>query len=288
MKYLIVNADDFGLSKSINKGIINAHLNGIVTSASLMANGEAFEDAVSLIHRRPALAVGIHFVLTEEKPVLPQNEVPSLVDKNGHFFRTYRQFFQRLLTGRINNREIKNEFNAQLNKLLRAGIKPSHADGHDHLHIFPSILNVLLEIAKTNHIQWIRNSHDTLTAVNDFSHLGLAVLGKFGKKKILGKRCNTSNYFLGTRFSGKLNESNVLHMLDNLRTGVSEIMCHPGEENRELIAKYGHWNYHWKDEQIALTSAAVKARIARRDLLLTNYRELSSGEIDYANHRKRA
>jgi len=284
MKHLIVNADDFGLSNSINAGIINAHLNGIVTSVSMMANGEAFDDAIARVRQNPGLSVGIHFVLTEEKPELPPWEVPTLVDNNGNFFRTYRQFFQRLFTGRINFSEIRNELNAQLNKLLHAGVKPVHADGHDHLHIFPAILDIVLDIAGENGIRWIRHSHDTLTRAHSPAHLGLAALGKFGKKKILQRGFCSSDHFLGTRFSGRLSESNLLNMINKLPPGVSEIMCHPGNEDREFIAKYGHWHFRWKAEQTALMSTTVKARIAEKSILLTNYREQSAGEIKYANH----
>ena len=106
MRKLIVNADDFGLSESVNEGIIEAHLNGIVTSASIMANGRAFNQAIKLCHDNPSLDIGVHLLLVEERPVLAPEKVPSLVSSEGRFHKTSKDFARKYLARRLNLDEI--------------------------------------------------------------------------------------------------------------------------------------------------------------------------------------
>src|SRR5881296_625665 len=121
MTRLIVHADDFGLSERINDGIVQAHRHGIVTSTSIMANGEAFAHAVALAQSAPTLDLGIHLTLIEERPVVSPAELPSLVDAAGGLHPHAIQFCQRYFSGRINLKEVRKELEAQVEKVLATG-----------------------------------------------------------------------------------------------------------------------------------------------------------------------
>src|SRR3712207_3867489 len=122
---LIVNADEFGLTEGINEGIIEVHAHGIVTSTTMVANMWAFDHAVSLSRKYPDLAVGVHLNLTHGVPILPQDRVHTLVDQDGFFFRR-RPFLQRLGMGQISMIQVYEEFRAQIDRVIAAGVQPSH------------------------------------------------------------------------------------------------------------------------------------------------------------------
>src|SRR5215217_3286278 len=111
---LIVHADDFGLSRSINEGILEAHCCGILTSASVMASGEAFDHAIQLVRGTPTLDVGVHLTLTEERPVLGCANIPTLLNDQGGFHANPGVFMQRYLFQRISLEDVRREFDAQI------------------------------------------------------------------------------------------------------------------------------------------------------------------------------
>ena len=142
MKRLIVNADDWGLTPGVNRGIVRAFQHGIVTSASLLVTGSAFEDAVALARDFPALDVGLHLALVEEQAVLPPEALPTLVDKTGRLPRTKGEFFKRALLGRISWDEVEREIAGQIARFQQTGLRLSHLDSHQHLHMFPPVFQI--------------------------------------------------------------------------------------------------------------------------------------------------
>ena len=273
MKKLIVNADDFGLTESINRGIIRSFRDGILTSASIMANGESFEDAVRLQKNHPSLGVGAHLVLVEEKPVLPPERVPSLVSNAQRLHKNYKEFLKRLVLGKISMVDVEKELRAQVEKIREAGVTITHVDSHQHLHVFPPILNVVIRIARDYGIPWIRNSYDEVVPLTP-GQLGLAFFARRGKRTMLKSKINTTDYFYGTGFSGSLTEKDLVDTLPRLEDGISEIMCHPGEEDKRLKEKYAHWGFYWQKEQEALLSPTVESSITSHEIVLTNFSNL--------------
>lgn len=155
---LILNADDFGLTRGINRAIEELHRAGALTSATLMATGEAFDDAVRIAHANPTLGVGCHIVLTDGLPVSHPESIQTLLGADGKHFRpTLSDFVQALLRGRIAPRHIEREALAQLQKLQRAGIDVTHLDTHKHTHLFPQVTAPLLRIAESTSVGAIRN-----------------------------------------------------------------------------------------------------------------------------------
>ena len=145
MKNLIVNADDLGWTDGVNRGIVHAHRNGIVTSASLLANGAAFESAVEMARAAPAMGVGVHLNLNDGKPVSAPESVPSLVNAQGEFAGGPETFMLRIARRNLNLKEVETEWDHQIQKVCDAGIRPTHVDGHKPMQMLPGLAYKNLE-----------------------------------------------------------------------------------------------------------------------------------------------
>jgi predicted glycoside hydrolase/deacetylase ChbG (UPF0249 family) len=153
---LVVNGDDFGYSEAINAAIVRCHVEGILTSATLLVNQPATRAAIRSVRDHPTLGVGWHVNLTEGGPVLPPREVPTLTDRHGHFRPTGAQIGG-LLRGTIRADEVERELRAQLAILLDAGLQPTHVDGHLHAHAFPRVLPIVLRLMAQHGIPALRS-----------------------------------------------------------------------------------------------------------------------------------
>jgi hopanoid biosynthesis associated protein HpnK len=275
---VIVHADDFGLSKKINDGILRAHRDGILTSTSLMANGEAFEHAVAMARSTPSLDIGIHLTLIEERSLLNSVQIPTLVDPEGKFCRHAFQFVQRYLLGKINLREVHAELEAQIQKVLASGINPTHLDSHQHVHILPGVLKVVVKLSQTYGIPSIRLPQETVS----FGKMGNVPLARILQALVLNLFCRMTRgtikerteFFAGFLYGGNLNKENFRKLLAHLpRGGTCEIMCHPGLE--EADSRYAHWHYHWRDELNALIDDEIRQLVRNKSIQLISYRELN-------------
>ena len=161
MRKLIVNADDFGLTAGVNRGIVESSSDGVVSSTTLMANGPAFEDAVVAARSVPNLSVGCHVVLVDGTPVLPPDTVETLLAvrsaEPGKFYSSLSAFAARAMLGGFDRDQLVAEITAQIRKIQGAGIHVTHLDSHKHAHIFPEILIALLRAARICGVRAIRN-----------------------------------------------------------------------------------------------------------------------------------
>src|SRR5580704_17015807 len=162
MKQLILNADDFGLTRGVNEGIIQSHRNGILTSATLMACGPAFDHAVELAKLNPRLGVGCHLVLVGGRAIAPLEEIPSLVSKDANLHDSLGSFVTRLSTGMIRPKEIQRELRAQILKIRAAGIEPTHLDTHKHTHAHPAVMEAIGRVATEFGITRVRKPMEDL------------------------------------------------------------------------------------------------------------------------------
>jgi hopanoid biosynthesis associated protein HpnK len=278
MGKLVVNADDFGLSEKINDAILYAHKNGILTSTSIMANGKAFQHAVAKYMSSPTIDIGIHLTLVGEEPVLDPLTIPDLVTSKGMFYQHAKNFILKYLLGRIDERQIYKELEAQVVKVLDSGIAVSHIDSHQHLHMLPKILRAVISISKKYGIRFIRFPNEKINSsmLHELSHMPrlmqMLVLSSFCR---IGRRLNfaRTDRFFGFLYSGRLNRFNLISILYQLPiTGVSEIMCHPGFEDSN--SSYAHWDYHWQDELNALVDPNIKEFIVKNEIELISFRQL--------------
>jgi hopanoid biosynthesis associated protein HpnK len=245
LRRLIINADDFGLTSGINRAIVECHQHGIVTSATLMANGPAFQDAVQLSHSLPSLSVGCHVVLTDGSPVLDASQVSTLVEGQPMRLReSLSKFILATFAGRLDQNQIEAEAQAQIRKLQAAGIVVSHFDSHKHTHLLPQILRPLLRAAKACGVRAVRNPFGPLQFgdVRNRSRLWkrygeLKVLslleGKF-RSAIEQAGLNTPDGTLGIVCTGALDESMFHSILRSIPPGTWEFVCHPGYNDPDL------------------------------------------------------
>jgi predicted glycoside hydrolase/deacetylase ChbG (UPF0249 family) len=278
MLKLIVNADDLGLCEAVNEGIVQAHQNGIVTSASIMANGSAFDHAIRLCQLVPSLDLGIHLTLVEEEPLREANTIPSLVGAGGKLHSHATTFLKKYVSGAIRIHEVWSELEAQIEKVVSRGISVSHLDSHQHLHALPHIRRISIELAKKYNIPAIRVPSERLRsymlkttksasrvpqllAVNAFSWLGKSM------------PLRRPDHFVGFFFGGNLHKENLQTLLQDLPpVGTCELMCHPGKKGAEAI--YGHWGYRWAEELSALMDPEVSDMLRQKSIQLISYREL--------------
>jgi chitin disaccharide deacetylase len=261
---LILNADDFGLTRGINRAIGELHSAGVLTSATLMANGPAFEDAVAVAHAHPTLGVGCHIVLTDGTPVSPPDTIPSLIGADGKSFRpSLLDFLQTLFRGRIREEDIARESLAQIHKLQRAGIDVTHLDTHKHTHLFPAITRPLLEIAERTAIRAIRNPFEpnwslALDHGSNTRRLAIKLVNRLRPRfeaslQLHQGRILTTDGTVAISATGEMNAATLAAVLNALPpTGTYELCCHPGYNDRDLDAVTTRLRAHRAVEREAL------------------------------------
>jgi predicted glycoside hydrolase/deacetylase ChbG (UPF0249 family) len=243
---LILNADDFGLSHGINRAIAELHSAGAISSATLMAAGPAFDDAVGVARAHPTLGVGCHIVLTDGAPVSPPGSIRSLIGADGINLRpSLVDFVQALLLGRINEEEVAHEALAQIEKLQRAGINITHFDTHKHTHLFPAIARPLLQVADHCGIRAIRNPFepDWSLALDHGScarRLAIRLIGCLRPRfeahpQLRDGRVLTTDGTAAISATGQLDAATLAEILRALPSmGTYELCCHPGYNDGDL------------------------------------------------------
>ena len=159
-RVLIINADDLGYTRGVNASIFRCHSAGALPSTTIMANGEAFQDAVQRVGAHPDLGVGVHLVLTELEPTASPSQILDLLDPGGKLPPSPGQLLTALQRRRISVESIRKELHAQLTCVLDSGLSPTHMDTHKHVHLIPQVLDVVLDLAQAFGIRWIRNPFD--------------------------------------------------------------------------------------------------------------------------------
>jgi len=286
MKNLIVNADDLGWTAGVNRGIAAAQRNGIVTSASLLANGGAFDDGVETAGELPGLGVGVHLNLSNGKPTAPPGEVPSLLNEKGEFSGGPQSLLVRLSTGRLDTREVEKEWEAQILKVLRAGIRPTHLDGHKHVQMLPGLFAIALRLAKKHGIEAMRVSHEASplrTALSEGNRgskvalkqgveaRGLKLLARGAREMAERSGISTADYFCGIAQTGVLRKAGVLQLLRNLPEGTTELMCHPGYADQDLRDSATRLQQSRQTEVEILTDPEIRKSVAELGIRLINY-----------------
>ncbi|HWR40031.1 MAG TPA: ChbG/HpnK family deacetylase, partial [Patescibacteria group bacterium] len=277
-----INADDFGLHPAVNQAVALGFSAGCITSTSLMAGAPAFEEAVDIAGTHLGLGVGVHLTLVAGQPVLDPALVPSLVDREGQFATAYPLFLQHVLTGKVKMVEVQRELQAQVKKIRDAGIAITHLDSHQHMHVVPGILAVVLDLAREFDVRALRIPQEPFFFTGGCSaglgrltgRGGLSMLAGLARRKLRQRGVATTDHFFGMLAGGQLKEELLLNILAVLPDGISEIMLHPGADNQALGAMYP-WNYRWESELAAVTGEAVGALLERRKIQLVSFREVA-------------
>lgn len=286
MRRLIVNADDFGLCASVNRGILEAHRQGIVTSATLLAGAPGFEEAVALARGAPGLGVGVHLNLTRGRSVSPPPRVSTLVRDDGMFVQTPWTLALGLLRRRIARDEVQGEWAAQIARVRASGITPTHLDSEKHVHLLPGLLDVALGLAREHGIGAIRAAAEPgvwtrLAPMNPqwYKTCGVAVLGRRARRHAMADGRRTPDRLLGVLDGGRLDEGRLVRLLGLVGPGATELICHPGYDSpelRRLVAETGggYLLAAREAEVRALTASRLRGALREREIELIHYGQL--------------
>jgi chitin disaccharide deacetylase len=268
---LIVNADDFGRSQSINKAVIQAHQNGILTSASMMVNGQAFDEAVVFAKTNPALGVGLHLTLVCGQSTLPPEQIPNLVNSAGEFRDNAVAAGMLYFFSSTAQAELEREIRAQIEKFLSTGLHLDHLNGHLHFHLHPTVWQILRRLCSEYRIEHVRLTNEPaylnwrqergrwsyrISHAAVFKWLSAAAREDFNR---LGLKC-TDRVF-GLLQDGHVDETYLCRLLPQLPAATAELYSHPS------LDVFEH-------EYDALVSQRVRELIAREKIELIRYQDL--------------
>ena len=287
VRNLIVNADDLAWAEGVNRGIAEAHRNGIVTSTTILANGAAFASAVDLVKVTPSLGVGVHLNLSDGKPVSPPETVPSILNDRGEFKGGPDALLLRVARRNLRLKEVEIEWESQIQKVVNAGIQPTHLDGHKHVHMLPGMFEIVLRLAKRNNIAAVRISHEGSTlraALSTGAKQNIPLVMKQGVQarvlKLLARDARalseaagiaSTDYFCGIAQTGELTIEGMKCLLQNLPEGTTEMMCHPGFMDKELEESATRLQDSRELEVQILTSPDIRNLIASQGIRLIDY-----------------
>lgn len=231
-RILVVNADDFGWSRSVNDGIVEAHVDGIVTRASIMAPGSAFGHAAELARSTPGLGIGVHLSFYRGASTLPQHRVASLVGPDGMFLGSWQEIVARIATGRFDLSELRDELDAQIRLVRDAGLVPRHLDSEKHLHLWPSVFDLVCRLAREHGIPEVRVVREPPSA--GAIPLGLGVLSSRDAR--IARRCGlaVADGTIGVTVP-PADARTLARMLARARGHRVELVCHPGRVDHEFM-----------------------------------------------------
>jgi predicted glycoside hydrolase/deacetylase ChbG (UPF0249 family) len=229
IKRLIINADDFGFSRSVTDGILHAHRAGILTSTTLMATMPDCDRALEMAQSNPSLGVGIHLCLTQGSP--RSGKLRYLVSGDNRFPRKIWQLLRRIELNRGALDEAKAEWAAQIEYALKHAITPTHLDSHKHIHHWPALSRIATDLARQYHIARIRSADEINvrgTPRLSAGYRALRLLARKLKSRCAQSEVRTTDWFFGLAATGKFSAAVWHHLLAQLPAGTGEVMVHPG------------------------------------------------------------
>ncbi len=289
---LIINADDLGLTRGINLAVSECADGGMLRSATLMANGPAFDDAVKMVRGREGFGTGIHFVLTGLKPVAPAQNLDGLVGPEGLLPSGPLGLLRKIEADKSVRDALRKELFAQAEKVFDSGITPTHFDSHKHVHIIPAVLNIMVEIAGRFSVNWVREPFEPNGSWRFLHDLEKGFRGKF-LKQLAGTRASiparpvfrsrvrragiqTPAGVYGISFTGLMNEAMLRRLCGMLKPGLSELMTHPGIVDAELLSLKGRLVESRAKEKELLVSAGIKGAFEENDIMLSHFGEVEN------------
>ena len=287
MRYVIVNADDFGWSARVNAAVLDSHRNGILTTASLMVAEAGWEQSVEIARATPSLGVGLHVATTFDRPLLPASELPHITGRDGKFERDPLRAGLRYAFSSAAQSELRREMDAQFERYHETGLAWDHVDGHQHFHMHPTVFRHLLELCdryganrlrvpQESFVSHLRGGGDGLTPVavgalvlQMLCRLNLRALRR--RKTLGGRPVFVCSHVYGDFQSSNMHRAYTLRLFERLRGRVCEIYFHPGTDYaRQLPAEA--WTDRVRDvEHSALVDPAVGAAARRPGLQLVTY-----------------
>lgn len=282
--FLIVNADDFGLTRGVNRAILACHLAGSVTSTTLMANMAAAEDAADIAREHPSLGVGLHFNLTIGRPITPSTRVPSLVDGDGQFL-SRAELIKRALLRKVSSTELQTELQAQWRRLQALGVEPTHVDSHQHVHALPQVFQVVslacadagVPLRMTWRWPGVRGRKSLRRHIKEAVLQAATRRCAALKPGTVGVNDGLCSVFDLDQAPTALSESSYRDLLDVYSGGVVELMVHPAEVDNELAGHTQITDVSAMENRL-LRSGFLREYAACRQGRLTSYADIAAVE----------
>jgi predicted glycoside hydrolase/deacetylase ChbG (UPF0249 family) len=278
-RLLVINADDFGFAPGVNRGIVEAHEAGSLSSTSMMVNTPAFDEAVQLVRSRaPRLGVGLHLNLIAGRPL---SDATSLVNPRTGLFHALPELATRAMSGRVHPADVRRECDAQLAALRSAGISPTHLDSHRHAHALPGLLPAIVASAYAAGVPVVRRPLDRPSVSEPVAAAKMLVLHAAWQVAFQAVDADgrallaRSPHFRGIALQGAPDvEARLLALLDLLPAGATELMLHPGHDDA-VLAPQDPYRLEREREVAALRAPAVLARLERGDVRLVSFAALA-------------
>jgi chitin disaccharide deacetylase len=294
-RILIINANDLGYTRGINEAIRQCSAAGMLRSATLMANGPAFDDAVAMVRDTEILDVGVHLVLTKLPPVSPPAKIRGLIDERGHLPGNPWELAVSLLAGGISRDAIRQELSSQITKILDYGLQPTHLDSHKHVHVLPRVLEVVIELANKFSIPWILNPFDEIPFFSlarivgggkrrtfCLQHLKASVIGVCRPsfhRQVMRAGVRLPDHFCGVSLTGLWNEAAMVQLFTELSPGVTEWMVHPGNYDEDLLRSGTRLAIQREKKRDLLTSPTMRERLVGQGITLSSFRAEVAGRF---------
>lgn len=284
-RFLVVTADDFGLTEAVTDGIVEAHRSGIVRSTALLMNGLATDHALKLRRQCPDLEIGAHLGIVEGFSLRAKRS--TLTDELAYLgsgpclHRGWPEFIKLYLRGRIDLSELEEELDLQLGRMSEAVGPIAFANGTQHLHLLPGVLEVVLRLMSKYEISWLRLPDRSRRVPGSDrrrpQNLAMRALGVRARRQARRLNIGGPKYFAGFDVCGRLDAAAVCKILDDMPMGTMELMTHPGLDDSFLRRHlpWGYQDFNWAGELAALVDPEVKATIARRGIQLIHFKDLS-------------
>ncbi|HEX2850358.1 MAG TPA: ChbG/HpnK family deacetylase [Acidimicrobiales bacterium] len=272
-RVLIVHADDYGLTEAVSAGILRGHEDGIITSTSVLTLAPAFASTAPRLAASP-IDVGVHLAAVgEDPPMLSAREIPTLVDRRGRLPLSWKVLLPRLAARRVDPADVAREFAAQVEAAVTAtGRRPTHLDTHQHLHLWPSIATVVVDLARREAIAAIRVPRSHRPGIGT----GVRRLSRRLEKAARGAGLQVPDDSTGLDEAGRVDGAALQAAVDGFaRRGarVAELGCHPGEHDDPHRHRYA-WGYTWGAELDTLTAPESRRIVAAAGFELGGYEVL--------------
>ena len=283
MKRVIITGDDFGLAIPVNSAIIQAHLRGILTTASLMVSAEASAHAIEEARAHPTLRVGLHLVLVEGRPVLPPEMIPDLLDRNGELSNRFVLSGIRFFFVPGIRKQLEAEIRAQFEAFRRTGLRLDHVNSHNHMHLHPTLFEMMIRIGKDYGITAVRvpleaplaswrASRKSLTA-RLASWVFLYPWAARVRRRVKEEGLKYNNFLFGMGESGNMTLDVVLAQIGQLKNGVTEIYFHPADA-RSAVLQETMPGYRHEMEFQTLINPATRLALTAANAQLCSYSDL--------------
>ena len=260
MKRLVVTADDFGLSPEVNAAVLEARRRGILTAASLMVGAPAWEEAVAMAKSEPGLPVGLHLTLVHGRPVLGSAAIPDLVDAGGRLREDMASVGAAIFLSARVRAQAAAECRAQFERFAATGLALDHVNGHNHFHIHPTVIGIIIGLAREFRVPAVRLPSAPWTAWPPVQAAAAAVMAPWtalARRRLRAAKIAANDSLQGLFETGAMDEAAWLRVAAALGDGVTEVYCHPATATRGVLAAEMP-EYRHADELAALLSPRVR------------------------------